>query len=583
MKPRILVIDDEESIRITFEAFLLDEGYEVSTAKDYHQAMSFIGASVFDLVFADVLLPDGKTGIDVFKEVRQRGLDCLVVIITGIPEVKTASEAVRLGAFDYLAKPVVQETLLHTARLALQHRSLIQEKERYRRNIEAVFRGVRDAIISVDGGQTVIEMNEAAENICNLSRDGLGKAFSSLFTRCRGKCLEAVVETLKTNQPAEIVRLECGHVLRPQQVVTATTHPLSNKRDALGAILVVRDETRLAALERETKGRRQFHALVGKSEKMQEVYALIESLADIPSTVLVTGESGTGKELVAEALHYGGERSRGPFVKVNCSALPEGLLESELFGHVRGAFTGAGKDRIGRFQQADGGTIFLDEIGDISPHVQLKLLRVLQKGEFERVGESATIKADVRVVVATNQDLQKKISEGKFREDLYYRLNTVQINLPPLRERREDIPLLMDYFLDMFNKKLKKSIRGVSANVRRIFMDYPWQGNVRELEHALEHACILCKSPLITTEHLPVVFRSLDESKTSLENQSADERLRMLQALETVSWNKAKAARKLGMSRRTIYRKMKLYRIESPDPIGGLCKATKGSENTAKD
>ncbi|MBT3260359.1 MAG: sigma-54-dependent Fis family transcriptional regulator, partial [Deltaproteobacteria bacterium] len=209
-------------------------------------------------------------------------------------------------------------------------------------------------------------------------------------------------------------------------------------------------------------------------------------------TVLITGESGTGKELVAEALHYKGGRNHKPLVKVNCSALSDNLLESELFGHIKGSFTGAVKDRIGRFQMADGGTILLDEIGDMPPKIQVKLLRVLQEKTFERVGESTSIKVDVRVVACTNQALREKIEQGEFREDLYYRLNVVEICVPPLRERKEDIPFLIDHFVKKFNKNINKDIFGISTDVQKVFMDYSWPGNVREMEHALEHAFILC-------------------------------------------------------------------------------------------
>jgi transcriptional regulator with PAS, ATPase and Fis domain len=274
------------------------------------------------------------------------------------------------------------------------------------------------------------------------------------------------------------------------------------------------------------------------------------------------GESGTGKELVAEALHYNGNRSHKPFVKVNCSALSENLLESELFGHVKGAFTGAVQDRVGRFQKADGGTIFLDEIGDISPRTQLQLLRVLQEREFERVGDSTPIKVDVRVVAATNQNLKEKIRRGEFREDLYYRLKVVEISMPPLRERREDIPLLVEHFLEKFNKKLSRDIVSVSSDVQKIFMEYPWPGNIRELEHTMEHAFILCRQKTITVNHLPSVFKEFIGFKTfTLEDVKVDEPHAIVQALNKTAWNKAGAARLLGISRRTIYRKMKEYKI----------------------
>lgn len=566
MKERILIIDDEENIRFTFESFLLDEGYEVSTAGDYNEALVKIDELDFDLVFADIILDD-KGGIDILRYIKKKNLNCPVVMITGAPDVETASDALRLGAFDYITKPVLQDTLLRVTKVALMHKVLADEKEKYRSNLEAIFRSVKDAIITVDKDFLVVEVNEAARNICNLSRDSIGKALSSLAQHCSGKCLDALKETIIKNQPLEISSLECKHNSHPEQIVSIATYPLlDNKGVFSGAVLVVRDDTHLVELERDMKERRKFYNIIGKSEKIQAIYSLIEDLADVQTTVLITGESGTGKELVAEALHYTGARSHKPLVKVNCSALSENLLESELFGHIKGAFTGAVQDRVGRFQKADGGTIFLDEIGDISPRIQLQLLRVLQEREFERVGDSNPIKVDVRVVAATNQNLREKVRHGEFREDLYYRLKVVEVTLPPLRDRQEDIPLLVDHFLKKFNKKLNKEIVGISDDVQKIFMNYSWPGNVRELEHTLEHAFILCHQNIVTVDHLPLAFKDLNGFKLpSTRDLKAEESRVILRALEQSSWNKARAARLLGMSRRTIYRKMKEYKIGMQD------------------
>lgn len=566
MKERILIIDDEENIRFTLESFLLDEGYEVATAKDYDDALSVIDKSDFDLIFADIILDD-KSGIDVLKYIKEKNLNCPVVMITGAPDIHTASDALRLGAFDYISKPVLQETLLRVAKVALQHKALIDEKEKYRLNIEAIFRSVKDAIITVDRDLLVVEINEAAREICNLSRDSIGKTLSSLVEQCGGKCLDALKQTIISKQPVEISSLECKRRCRPQQVVSISTHPLlDNKGIFSGVVMVVRDDTHLVDLERDMRDRRKFHNIVGKGVKMQSIYSLIEDLADVQTTVLILGESGTGKELVAEALHYGGGRSHKPLVKVNCSALSENLLESELFGHVKGSFTGALQDRVGRFQKADGGTIFLDEIGDISPRIQLQLLRVLQEREVERVGDSNPIKVDVRVVAATNQNLRGKVRRGEFREDLYYRLKVVEINLPPLRDRREDIPLLVNHFLKKFNKKLNKEIVAVSADVQKVFMNFSWPGNVRELEHTMEHAFIICHQSVIAVEHLPLVFKDLLGTKPPcFKDLKAEESLSIQRVLEQTSWNKARAARLLGVSRRTLYRKIKDYKIGLQD------------------
>lgn len=562
-KPRILVVDDEESIRFTFETFLAEEGYSVTTAANYDQAMALFAGSVYDLVFADIILGGGRTGIDLMREARTLNLNCHFVVVTGAPNVESASEAVRLGAFDYITKPVHQETLLSVAKMALKNKTLHEEKEKYRLNLEAIFRSVKDAIITVDKELRIVELNRAAEKICGVTRDEIGKGFNSLDLGCRRNCLEAFAETISKRRPVEMSRIECNHKNRSGHVVSLATSPLLDHQGHFsGAVIVIRDETRLYDLERDLKERRQFHNIVGTSEKMQGIYSLIESLADVQTTVLITGESGTGKELVAEALHYKGIRSHKPLVKVNCSALPESLLESELFGHVRGAFTGAVKDKLGRFQRADKGTIFLDEIGDISPRIQLRLLRVLQEMEFERVGDSTPVKVDVRVIAATNKDLSAKIRRGDFREDLFYRLKVVEINVPPLRERQEDILFLIDHFIEKFNKKFDKEIKAVSADVKKIFMDYEWPGNVRELEHTLEHAFILCRHNTITLDHLPAHFQTSSIVKPRVHrHEEGDETQKILQALEKTGGNKAKAARLLGFDRKTLYRKIEKFNI----------------------
>ncbi len=562
MNAKILIIDDEEGIRFTFSKFLSAENFEVATAKDFDEAMDCISKKSFDIVFADIILK-GKTGMDVLREIKKRKLNCPVIMITGYPNIETASEAVRLGAFDYIPKPIQKDALFHAIDVALQHKAVIDEKEKFRSNLEAIFRSVKDAIITVDKDLVVLEINDAARNICGFTRDSIGKDFSSLNESCRGKCLEALLETVNTKQPAELNHIECQFKNRMEQVVALSTSPLLNSQGVFsGAVMVVKDETRLTGLERELNERQQFHRIVGKSEKMQEVYSLIELLSDVETTVLISGESGTGKELVAEALHYKGNRSRNSLVKVNCSALSENLLESELFGHIRGSFTGAIKDKIGRFQTADGGTIFLDEIADISPKIQIELLRVLEEKEFERVGDSTTIKVDVRVVAASNQNLSEKVRDGEFREDLYYRLNVMRVILPPLRDRRDDIPLLVNYFLKKFNNKFNKKIISVSKDVEKAFMEYPWPGNIRELEHALEHAFILCRQSTITMDHLPPELKTFTVNESSLTgNGEVDDPQTILEALEKAAWNKTKAASILGISRRSIYRKIKEHNI----------------------
>ncbi len=554
MPASILIVDDEESIRYTFESFLSDEGHDVSTAVSYDEAVEKISQRHFDLIIADILL-GGNTGIDLLREIRNRQLTSIVVMITGAPKIETAAEAVRMGAFDYIPKPVVLETLLLVVNRALQYKALQDERETYRSNIEAIFRSVKDIIVTVDQNLHVLEINDAASRAYGCSRnDTIGQRLDSLPALCKGGCLEILQETIRKKQPQELDRVPCPQPDGPDRVLTLSTAPLLNGRaEFSGAVLVVRDDTRLDSLERDLQERRRFHNIIGRNEAMQRIYALIEDLADVETTVLITGESGTGKELVAEALHYQGTRSDKPLVKVNCTALSENLLESELFGHVKGAFTGAIQNKIGRFQRADGGTIFLDEIGDMSPQMQLRLLRVLQAREFERVGDSVSIRVDVRVVAATNQDLEEKVRRGEFREDLYYRLKVVEIWLPPLEERLDDLPLLVDHFLTRFNRKFNKKVSSVSDGVLDRFMEYRWPGNVRELEHAMEHAVLLSRQPTITPEHLP---RQFGRARSETLPGGADGREAIVDALRKTGWNKARAARLLGISRTTIYRRI---------------------------
>ena len=319
-----------------------------------------------------------------------------------------------------------------------------------------------------------------------------------------------------------------------------------------------------------TTQRERFHNIVGKSQSMQKIYNLIEAITNTRATVLIHGESGTGKRLIAHAIHKCNEQERGkPFVEVSCGALTETLLESELFGHVKGAFTGAIKDKIGRFELADNGTIFLDEIDAFSPVLQVKLLRILQEGEFEMVGDNKTRKVDVRVIAATNQNLQELIKQGKFRKDLYYRLNIISIEVPPLRERREDIPLLVDGFIKKHSKSVSKRIEGVSEVTFSILMDYNWPGNIRELENVIERAIILSKGPVISMqdfpeflgqntrqEEIPAGDNNNFKLKDALKNPEKD---LITKALDTVSWNRNEAAKALGINRTTLYKKMQSF------------------------
>lgn len=555
---RILIVDDEESIRFTLSSFLEEAGHEVRAVPDCREALAALDEAEFEIVFADIVLGEGN-GIDILKYLRSRNSTVQFILITGYPEIETASEAVRLGAFDYMTKPVTQEKVLRSAELALRHQVLESEKERYRSNLDAIFRSVRDPIIAVNPEFVVTEINDAAMHVCGISPGIVGESFRQVAGGCTGQCLEILEETLEGKKPSERARIECQRAGGPRYVLSIACYPLRERTGRFrGAVMVCRDETRLVELETRLHDLQRFQKIIGSSPGMQKVYGYIEALAGTQTTVLIRGESGTGKELVAEALHAGSPGSNRPFIRVNCSALAESLLESELFGHAKGSFTGAYQDYTGRFQRAHGGTIFLDEIGDVSPKIQLGLLRVLQEKEIERIGDPRPIKLDVRIVAATNRDLQELVGAGRFRQDLYFRLKVVEIMIPPLRERREDIPLLVRHFIEKFNRQFGKGIENVSDNVLRGLREYDWPGNVRELEHAIEHAFVLCRDSVITLDYLPPELASFARGRyaTTCGDTEAESRL-ILETLSKTGGNKARAARMLGIDRKTLYRKLR--------------------------
>jgi len=575
LNSEILVIDDDQSVCMTFRAILNSEGYHVCCATDYDAAIERIDGAHYHVIFTDIIL-GRHSGIEVLKEIKLRGLNTPVIMVTGEPTIASASDALRLGAFDYLAKPLHKEILVRVTKHALQHKALLDEKavmaremERYRAHLDAVFMSVEEAIISVDAQMRILTYNNAFDAICPLPSGYLiGENPAALIRGCGLRCWSTLQGVLDTKVSIHEFRIECGHGQRPQQVVMLNIAPLKDRgENHLGAVMTVRDITLLSRLEKELEARHQYQNMVGNSAKMQDIFCLIDNVKDIDTTVLITGPSGTGKELVARAIHYGGMRAHAPFVVVNCSALAENLLESELFGHVKGAFTGAVKDKAGRFQLADHGTIFLDEIGDISPMIQLKLLRVLETKEFERVGDPTPIKADVRIISATNRDLRRKVRDGEFREDLYYRLKVVEINTPPLAERREDIPLLVEYFLALFNERFNKQIEDISKGVGKFFMEYDWPGNIRELRHMLEHAFVMCQGSVIEVEHLPNEIRPYHDGRAVVHPPSVIRVPHQLKkedveaALEKAGWNKVQTAYLLGISRPTLYKMMRDYNI----------------------
>lgn len=587
----ILIIDDEESLRLTFQLFLQRQGYTpVLTAASFEEALTVIANNHFNLIFSDIVL-EGNSGIDLLRRIREMGVTCPVVMVTGYPNVETASEAVRLGAFDYISKPVDKETLLKTARLALRHYRLECEKDRaeqenkqYQSVLETIFRSVSDAIITLDPQLTISTMNQAASSllreIYSGTLTGVNLNFADLCRQDSLCSLKIDAEhVLKTGTEITEHRIECQTIDNHQKILSVCMSPFDDGHGSFsGVITVIRDMTRIAP---KPPGRRsRFHRFIGQSDAMQTVYTMIENVGKVDTTVLISGESGTGKELAAEALHEESHRKNRPLIKVDCTAIPENLLESELFGHKKGSFTGADRDRMGRILQADGGTLFLDEIGDVSTMMQLRLLRFLQEKTFYPVGRDTPIQVDVRVITATNVNLRKKVEEGQFREDLYFRLRVIDVILPSLKEREGDIALLAHHFANIISKKIGKTISGISDQALAVMEAYPWPGNVRELEHVMERACVLCDSPTISANQLPQELTSFHLQPVFTEpkiHPPQDGAIlptpghyreeppmveRILNALRKTGGNKAKAARLLGIDRSTLYRKIKELQID---------------------
>ncbi len=449
------------------------------------------------------------------------------------------------------------------------------------RMLAAVLNSMWEAVITVDREHRIASFNRAAERLVGLpASDVLGRdcreVLRASFGPAQSDCpMGDLTEGGKPRTDVEgtFVRAD-GRVL---PVSASWTFFEDESGERLGFVISFRSFEEIERIAEERRSRFPFRDIVGRTPAIRRIFEMVDVVKDTDSTVLITGESGTGKGLFARAIHDLSPRRGRPFVKVTCAALTETLLESELFGHVKGAFTGAVADKVGRFEAADGGTIFLDEIGEVSPALQVKLLRVLQEFEFERVGSSRTQKADVRVIAATNRDLREAMRQGLFREDLFYRLNVIPIVVPPLRERREDIPHLADHILKRLKGRGLERIRAVSPEAMRCLMEYPWPGNVRELENVLERGAVCARSSVLSAEDLPEELREHcrphragaspppaagadaagPDGAASLSATAEDERSRLLRTLEEHHWKKGEAAAALGFDRTTLGRKMK--------------------------
>ncbi len=427
---------------------------------------------------------------------------------------------------------------------------------------------VADGVFTINEKGEITFFNRAAEEITGFAREeALGHNCFDIFRAniCQTNC--ALKETIKTGR--EIINLPINIINKDgkELPVSVSTAVLRDERGSIiGGVETFRDLSAIEELRKELRQQYTFQDIVSKNHTIQEIFQILPDIAESDSTVLIQGPSGSGKELFAKAIHNLSLRKDKPFVKVNCGALPDNLLESELFGYIKGAFTDAKKDKPGRFALADGGTIFLDEIGDMSPALQVKLLRVLQDREYEPLGGTSTVRVDVRVVAATNKELVALVRSGQFRDDLYYRLNVVKIDLPSLSRRREDIPLLVEHFVEKFNLKTGKNISGVSHEAMSLLMRYDFPGNIRELENIIEHAFVMCKGDVIELRHFPLEF--IERSKEdSFEEKGVDGPLQrseaesIRKALERNRGNRLRTARELGIDRSTLWRKIRKYGI----------------------
>lgn len=443
------------------------------------------------------------------------------------------------------------------------------EKMENHQLFQSILNSISEGVMTIDKDWKIASWNRAAERITGFHREeAIGQECMKVFRTplCRENC--PVDRALSCGHPYQDVEVAIRNKRNEVVHLLVNASPLYDADGhIIGGLETFRDVSQSRWMREELQRQYGYTNIVGRSEAMKQVYETLASLVSTDTTVLIQGESGTGKELIARALHFHGQRKDKSFVAVNCSALPETLLESELFGHAKGAFTGAIRNHLGKFELANGGTLFLDEIGEISQAIQVKLLRVLEEREFQRVGENRNIKVDIRLITATNKDLYKRMLEGSFRDDLYYRLSVFPLHLPPLRERIEDVPLLVGHLINKFNKQMGRDIQGIADEVLEILEGYAWPGNIRELANAIEHSFVHCKGVLIHASDLPHNIANAKPVVVRHSSPKAQKKLDMVERelivneLEAANWKKSIAARRLGMSRMTLWRKMEKYGI----------------------
>ena len=438
-----------------------------------------------------------------------------------------------------------------------------------RNKLDAIFNSNIEGTFTIDNDWNVTSFNNSAVKITGYKNsEAIGKKCWEIFNSslCRNGChMEQTLNKGKSTIGNELEIINRKGIKVPIRVNSAIL--TDNRNGKIGAVETFIDISEIKNLSAHLNEVYNYENIIGKNKEIRQIISVLESVSQTDSNVLITGESGTGKELAARAIHLNSSRKTEPFVAVNCSAFVETLIESELFGHEKGAFTGAVKTKIGRFELAQGGTLFLDEIGDLSTAVQTKLLRVLETREFERVGGNKSVKMDTRIIAATNKNLNDEISAFRFREDLFYRINVINIHLPPLRERRDDLPILVNHFIEQYNKKFNKDIQQLSSAAFEVILDYNWPGNIRELENVIEHCFILCNGEIIQVDHLPKRIKNARTETPKIKNNynrnnllEAEKEL-ILSALQNNKWNRALTAKELKINPSTLWRKMKKLKI----------------------
>jgi PAS domain S-box-containing protein len=437
------------------------------------------------------------------------------------------------------------------------------------KNYQVILDSIEEGVFTVNQEWRIMSFNRAAEKITGFThKEAIGKYCYEIFRTnvCGEGCI--LRKTLKTNTPISNMPIYIKRADGRQIPISVNTAVLRASNDSIiGGVETFRDLSAISALKKAFLKNHSFEDIVSKNSRMLRYFEILPQIAASDSTILIEGATGTGKEYLARAIHNHSPRREGPFVAVNCGALPDTLIESELFGYKAGAFTDAKKDKAGRFALAQNGTIFLDEIGDISPAVQVRLLRVLQNRTYEPLGSTQSVKTNARIITATHRNIEERVKENLFREDLFYRINVMRISLPPLSQRQEDIPLLVDYFVDHFNRLKGKQIPGLAQGAMTALMMYDWPGNIRELENTIEHAFVLCSQGLIQLQHLPERIQPFHISEPIPDGLTlADmEKLAITQALKRNHWKRVATARELSIDKNTLRRKILRHGIQPPD------------------